>query len=403
MIDKFKIYFNIIMLFILFTGCSDNDMEHDETDSDKAVVFGATLRELRGSRESDGDLIKDRSFNLLFKGESGYEEGRVDFNSSGIGYSLRLDSDGNGFTDLVWGYVSPEETGGYSFYVDNFKFPFNGSTIVKLPENPDENPYNIKVFEKDFQSNDLVWGSLENADRANIEIIDLYHVMSRFQLHLYVNNEAVGSVFTPVSAGITNIFRCPVSFDRITGTFGLKTDIEGKIQPDEEEFMLVEPNGWTTKWDEKGNQYYASPEYILTPQEFASDNRPRLNITLNDGEKDRVFTGLFPPVMTVYDENNENGTLWTMSFKRGTRLILTVSVSNDMATLQFLPVYLIDWYEKLKNKTFTGTQASVGENEDFEKLFEAYESSTESEFYKWGYKENDDTWVFNIFNNIEIE
>ena len=399
-----KIYL-LVSLPLVLCGCDTSEKLTDDYTDKEQVIFESSLKEILNSRANSDEYVVNQSFNLMFKGNAGYEIGKVDFNNSGIGFSLRYDNDGK-LMDLIWGDVNPNENNGntYSFYLDNLTPGFDGITNVKLPENPEDNPYSIGIYKNDDDTNynddyntkDLIWGALENTERNTIEEVDLYHVMSRFCLRLCIDNSAVGKDKFPLSATISNLFQTPIEFDRLTGNLQLEEN------PIEEPYSIVDnqTKNWTIEKDESNPNitYYTSPDFVIPPQEFVSTARPRLSVKLLDNT---TYSGLFPIAMNLIGADGSL-TPWTMSFLRGYRIMLNVKISNNMADLQFLPVTMLDWWE-VDEKTVTGYQASVANEEDFKNLIKAYNDERISEFYKWGFKRSDGTWVFNIFTNFSIK
>lgn len=400
-------YYKILSLIfaILLAGCRSEEIgpsSESSYEDSNPVVFGAKIIEMGNTRAPGDKPVKNQKLNLMFLSSNGLELGYADFNYQGIAYSERFDNTGSPL-DLLWSYVSPDEYNGdtYSFYLDNipeeYNIPDQGNiSSITLP---DDNPYKISRYSDEESEKDLWWGSLQGVSRAKIQNVDLYHVMSRVTLRVYFDNSAVGESKYPVSATINNIFRYPVSFNRLTGNLGLPEF------PDENPFTLVEDEqGWTESEDETGMTYYTSPDFILPPQEIVSNARPRLTVIVKNSRSGefQTFSGLLPLAMYLEGENGLS-TLWTMAFLKGYSLVLTVKISNDAADLQFLPVSLLEWWP-VGEKTLTGIQASIGKEEDFEKLIETYNTaSDDSQFYKWGYKDsNDNTWYFNIFRNLEI-
>ena len=400
------IYNILVLLFLGLTASCESESEQPDIEGlAENVLMEATVKELHISR-STGDGICDKAFNLTFQSSSGYEVGKVDFNSAGRGYTIRYDSEGVPF-DLVWGDVVPDQPNGstYSFYVDNLPEEMGRSIVVDFPENRDENPYSIGIYDGDFGSRDLIWGSAEQVIRKNIEDIDLYHVMSRFSLHVDLNNSSVGHEISLVSAEITNIFTSPLSFNRLSGNFELRKYENGEPWPEEKFIMVEDEDKWLEVKDENEVAYYSTPDFILPPQEFVQNNRPRLYVKVRSGDgTEKVFSSVLPTTMTVKDEAGVQK-LWSMSFLRGTKLILSVRLNNEVGSLEFLPVSLIGWKEHKGDKTFTGYQASVSKTEDLDDLVNAYNNESIDKFYQWGYLADKDTnkWVFNVFNNLEID
>ena len=337
------------------------------------------------------------NYNFTFLNPGGnHEIGNAIFGSNGIGYTYR---DENGETkELEWGYVSPVNTNelSYSFYLDNLPDAFDKTTTVTLPDDPAENPYRIGLFDMVDGENDLLWGALENINRANTLSFTLNHVMSRFNLRIYFDNTHGDQIKKPETASLTNIFQNARSFDRLTGNFTLDEN------PDPEPFMLVEEeNVWgePQKDSDTGMIYYTSPDFIVPPQEFVSGNRPRLTVKLTN---DQVYTGLFPLAMDLVDDKN-NLTPWLMSFLKGYKLTLNVIISNEPGNLQFMPASLVGWFKK-GEYNISGLQASLTNEDDFKK-FEAECKKGETDLlHLWGYHDSTaDKWIINIYQSFTIK
>ena len=391
----------IFLLPFVLWSCVSDSYEPESSEDDEPVILGAHIKEMGITRAGD-KLIKDKTLNLTFNSSNGYENGKAFFNYQGIGYTVRYDMSGFPL-DLVWSYVATDVVNGdtYSFYLDNLSEEYTTSdpaslTTILLPE---DNVYSISKFVEEEENsvsnppaNDLWWGSLDRVTRTKIENITLYHVMSRFCLRLSIDNSAVGDEKLPASASLTNLFRTPVSFDRLTGNLGLEDN------PDPEPFVLVEnETEWTMEEGENGIIYYTSPEFVIPPQEFMSNARPRLTVKLTNGQ---TFSGLLPLVMYLVGENGVLS-LWNMSFLKGYKLTLNVRLSNEAASLQFMPSTVLEWWNVGK-KNLTGSQASLTNEEDFLDLIKTYNSGDDSQFYKWGYQNSEGVWIFNIFRNFSI-
>lgn len=391
--------FYYILLFITLgiTGCSDETTEGNLYSTEK-IRIGANVMEVGNSRayQEEGRVVNG-NYNFTFlNSEGNLEIGKAIFGSNGIGYTYR-DDDGEA-KELEWGYVSAENTSSltYSFFLDNLPDKFEKTTTVEFPEDPEENPYQIGVFDMENGENDLLWGSLENVSRANTLLFTLNHVMSRFCLNIYFDKSLGDQVKKPKSATITNIFQKPLSFDRLTGNFTLDEE------PDPEPFFLVEEEdlwGAPTTDSENGMVYYASPDFIVPPQEFVSGNRPRLTVELTNGQ---VYTGLFPLAMDLIGDNNSL-TPWLMSFLKGYKLTLNVIISNEPGNLQFMPASLVGWYKK-GEYNISGLQASIANEDDFKKLEAECGKQVTDLFYLWGYHDsNTDKWIINVFQTFTIK
>ena len=390
-------YYILLFITLAVAGCSDETTE-EKFYSNEKIRIGANVMEVGNSRAyQEEGRVMDGNYNFTFLNSNGnFEIGTAIFGSNGIGYTYR-DDDGK-IKELEWGYVNPDNSSSltYSFYLDNLPTNFEKNTLVEFPEDPEENPYGIGVFDKVNGENDLLWGSLVNINRANTLLFSLNHMMSRFCLRIYFDNTIGDQIKQPKSATLSNIFQKPLSFNRLTGNFTLDDE------PDSEPYLLVEEAdlwGEPQKDSENGLIYYSSPDFIVPPQEFVSGNRPRLTVTLTNGQ---VYTGLFPLAMDLIDDNNAL-TPWLMSFLKGYKLTLNVIISNEPGNLQFMPASLVGWYKK-GEYNISGLQASIAGEDDFKKLEAECENQSTDLFYLWGYHDsNTDKWIINVFQSFTIK
>lgn len=392
----------IIALLIILTGC-ENKLDSNEESMSKynPIFLGANLNGMAYSRayQEEGSVEEGTFTITYFNFDREYETGTVTF-VNGVGFGKKP-TDGS-HNDLGWDDVSSDVVNGdtYTFYMDNL---LDGGNSQSVEIDPLTTPFKAAVFDKEEGSNDLLWGKLTDVKRSNSPLIfDLYHVMARFSLRVYVDNSYIGSKIYPETSSISNVFQSPVSFDRITGTLGLQE------MPDENDFKLVDnPDIWKRVEKEiiedgvKSTEiYFESPDYVIPPQQFLQNQRPRLTVTVNDGNgKHTNFSGLLPLSMVITDENG-NISPWQMEFLRGYKLIMNVRVSNNPIYMQFMPITILPWYDK-GTYTIRGSQAAVQDEDGLKKLIDTYNAGTENEFYKWGYK-SDGKWIFNIFQNISI-
>lgn len=414
-------YINIIIGIVLagfLAGCKEDVSEPYTDKASDPVLFSAKVKDILVSRADNP--IKDHDLNIIFQNSAGYEFGIISFNSQGLGTSIRYD--GGKETDLIWEYLGFEYDKDdkdkkyplYSFYVDNIPESLNtGSTFVEFPENIEENPYRAdfyRSYENQNDNNDLIWGSIEKVVKAPSLTLSLSHVMSRVELWVYFDNNISSEARAPKSAVITNIFKAPKGFDRLTGEWTLPETL-----PENSEFVLANDDESSEfKWERKEEKviegdeiktitYYVSPDFVVPPQQFISNQRPRLTVTLaNDqGGNGQVFTGLFPLAMNLLDEDG-NPTPWVMSFIRGYKIILKVKIGNEPSTLEFMPSTVLEWESK-GTKNISGLQASIAREEDLQKLIEAYNNGDSRYFDHWGYyDENSRKWYFNIFLSLDV-
>lgn len=384
-------------------SCSSEETVPNHESSEDVVIFNANVIESSNSRVTIEDEIRERKLNLTFHNQSDYEIGFTDFDSKGWGTSKRF-TEGT-FTDLEWNYLLAEDAEErYSFCLDNLSEEFETKTTEITF--PDDNPYRASVLVpwnyeeanssqyEELSCNDLIWGKVLNKKASSLTV-NLNHVMASFRLRIYFDNTVGFDELIPEKVSISNIFQTTTSFNRLTGNFGLKD------APEEEDFTLVET--FDTKfWDIVEDPvtqilYYESPVFVVPPQDFIQNNRPRLNVTLTNGG---FYTGLFPRVMSIKNENGNWEDALT-SFMKSYTLVMTVKISNQPSSMQFMPVTMLEWNNK-GTYNFTGTQASIIDVDDLKNLISAYSKGDTSYFDHWGYYEKG-IWYFNIYRTLELD
>lgn len=405
-------YLYIISAFILAvaSACRSDIPDYDFPEMSETVRFGVNVAKVGNTRAiPEAGEIREGTLNVLFRNsDKNHELGSVVF-TNGIGAGRRIVDDAT--VELKWSDVASESDDAkkfiYSFYLDNLPASYGNNEIINFPEDDGEDDHPYRISSYDHESNDLLWGALENVNRANTLSVDLNHIMSRFCLRLFFDNTAGFDTQVPVSANLTNIFHKAVSLDRTTGNLELskRATPEGNGMPIPDPYFLVKT---TEEWgkpqedEETGMTYYSTPDFVIPPQEFVPNSRPRLTVVLSKGGQEETYTGLLPQAMDLVGDHGEL-IPWIMSFLKGYRIILNVTVSNQANSLIFMPATVLDWNDKGK-KTLTGNQASVAKEEEIEDLIRAYKSGSIGEFYKWGYEldTNPPKWIFNIFQNFEV-
>ena len=145
-----------------------------------------------------------------------------------------------------------------------------------------------------------------------------------------------------------------------------------------------------------------TPDFVLPPQSLLDDDeRPRLVITLKDGD---VYSGILPHAMEVVTGFDKNGTPVTypvaLAFLREHILTLRTVITEDPPALSFMPVTVIEWVDK-GDFSLEGHQAGVYTSEDFMELVNNYDNYNEEQLERFGLNTGE-RWEFNFWGSAVI-
>lgn len=265
-----------------------------------------------------------------------------------------------------------------------------------------QNPFKAGIFDDKEGTNDLLWGSKEVGYNTAQIHFDLHHCMSRVKVVVTANkeNSAEGALdLDGAKVEITSLALTPESYNRLNGTLDLG------VSPEYGSLVLVDEN---TKWaeiDKKPDEYLdirTTPDFVLPPQSLLDDDeRPRLVITLEDGD---VYSGILPHAMEVVTGFDKNGTPVTypvaLAFLREHILTLRTEITEDPPALSFMPVTVIEWVDK-GDFSLEGHQAGVYTSEDFMELVNNYYNYNEEQLERFGLNTGE-RWEFNFWGSAVI-
>lgn len=223
-------------------------------------------------------------------------------------------------------------------------------------------------------SNDIVWGAVDNVRYGEEKIhFDMTHRMSRVSVTVQGEQEALKG---NVTVKLTKTIAEAAVFNRVDGKVILPDN------PVYEDIVLVD-NAPLTPVENSVNTY-TTPNLILPPQSLRSgDDRPRLEITVGEGESQKTYTGVLPSGM-IYEAA---GYAATLEFCQGVHLELRVSRLSETLEdpeILFLPAVVRNWEDK-GEYIVNSQQQGIYSPEDLEAAIEAYNTKDLEEMKKYGY------------------
>lgn len=340
------------------------------------------------------------------KSNSEYTVENVEFDES------VMDSRGYVPSGLQWSMIKNN-----NFYMDNAAPDLNKGTKVENVIFGNDNPFVGGIVVPDptrdndyVAENDLLWGNATPPLNSKTIDFSLHHVMSKVKVQVTVDRtNAIGKEFDFENAEMTisNVVTEPYSFNRLNGTVLLSED------PQYETIYLVDMKeggsqlDWLSISEDPENpniKTYISYDYILPPQGLKDDaSRPKLSIKVKTEEypDGKVFSGYLPHSMEV-STAGEDGAPLPLSFLREHYLTIRTVLSKDPPQLMFQPVWVYEWVDK-GEFTSDGYQAGVYDEEDFMALITYYNEGNQAQLRRFGKKDENGAWRFNIFGNLELE
>lgn len=401
---NFKLkYISISLLFVLgwiISGCSSDNLQNRDNPELSPLKIGAEIKPEKTTRgyQASGPIIAGDYYLTYRNSDNVADLAKVSF-YDGVGYVTKND------ISLDWNGVGENITDKNTaiFILDNV--PGEDQTedcIVQFEENT---PYQAGKFDTDGGTNDLLWGVKQVARETPVINFDLHHCMSRILLEVTVeeNSEILteGLNLENAIAKISCLQLKPEKYNRLSGDLILPEEIKS------EDLVLVNSeNSWFDNEeiteDEIKKTIYKSYDFVIPPQELhVGENRPRLSITLkkNNGEE-VTYSGFIPNIMV---REEEDGTIipMTLSLLRGNVMTLHVRLSPEPLEIIFLPVTVAEWVDK--GTFIIGAKQAELNDSNFSDFIEALNRGEESELTKYGYKNSDGSWVFNIFKDFELK
>lgn len=388
----------------LAVSCSQNGEPETDSLESYQVRIGAQITPLNQTRAyQEAGQVEEGMFYLTYLNSNGEDDlARVEF-FKGAGYVTKNDK------VLEWTDIGTNTTTSLSvFFLDNV--PANNQTTDCMVEfNEQYHPFDAGKFDDDEGSNDLLWGMNQVARETPVVNFDLFHCMSRVNLQVTLETGTDAPIksmdLENAKVKITKLQLRPEKYDRKTGNLILPDrEEEGSV---EDLWLLDDSNRWAfvSESSEDGveKKIFLSHDFVLPPQDLTSDeNRSRLSITIPglNGAEDVTYSGFIPRVMEKVQEDNSIVPM-TLSFLRGNVLTFHVRLSPEPLEIIFLPATVADWVDK--GTFIIGVKQAELDTTNFLNFVEAFNANNESELTKYGYKDTDGVWVFNIFKDLTFK
>lgn len=463
---------SIAVLLAFCAACSTDDValsdkEYGEAGTGRGITVAADIAQQLYSRAGeegeyiDEGPVKNGIYYMTYlrapqSNYDNYNVAEVDFHKNeeftpGIGMVTVTE---NGKTEgLKWDDVGGGATP--TFFLDNVKpeLATTGSTKTEIVFDLDkrgEIPYKAAIFDSIHGRNDLLWGSKVESRGTKTINFDLHHYMSRVKVHVTVDktNEAEeGDLdISKATVEISSINQYPLSFNRLDGS--LKLD---SLNEDESNYgdvystltLVDKGNGWiypnnsdgtvdgdtsdddTTGDSENGDaadkkkEVYITQDFVLPPQGLlTNERRPRLTIKLENG---RVYSGILPHAMEIYDENQKEVSFpATLYFLKEHILTIRTIITEEPPELKFMPVWVVEWVDK-GEFSLEAHQAGIYTAQEFYSLIGYYngaglddktDESNEYQLSRYGQfnmgsnvdgQESKPQWNFDFFRSVTLD
>lgn len=419
-VDRFYkkgLYFLGVVAAMAFASCSSEEIEPDQSRDGGQIRVVADLSQTLFSR-ADGDeavspWITEGLYYLSYPKpdpNNEYNVATVDFDEFGNGIGVITVPPAS---ELRWLSVGGGSTP--TFYLDNVDPALNTETTdsVNIVFGA-ENPYVAGVFDGDFGSNDLLWGSKMESRNTGTINFDLHHNMSRVRVIIEVDNtDAMNETRIDLSNAtvkLTSINQTPISFNRLDGTLELNTDEESKAE-NYTPLTLISPDETDRTWKETSESddgnilTYTTKDFVLPPQSLLENtDRPKLEITLPNGD---VYSGILPNAMLVLSETT-GGLDYpvVLSFLKEYILTIHTVITQEPPSLSFMPVYVVQWVDK---GTFDmeAHQAGIYTADEFYKMTQYYSAGNAYQLDRYGELHEEDGeephWTFVFFHSVMLD
>lgn len=331
------------------------------------------------------------------RGNDGASEGAVEFGTYYFTYPQQLSdkeltytTSACVFTDYI-GRIYPTSSplewkalpslgNNYSFRLDNLSEEAtvkdgDGTIFTMLGVTLDgDRASKYRATLEGTNNNDIVWGAVDNVRYGAEKIhFDMTHRMSRVSVTVQGEQEALKG---NVTVKLTQTVAEAAVFNRVDGKVILPDN------PVYEDIVIVD-NAPLTLVENSVNTY-TTPNLILPPQSLRSGaDRPRLEITVGEGESLKTYTGVLPSGM-IYEAA---GYAATLEFCQGVHLELRVSrLSENLedTDILFLPAVVRNWDDK-GVYVVNSTRQGVYSQEDLENAIKAYNAKNLEEMKKYGF------------------
>lgn len=397
-------YISFLPLFLLVwlaTACSADGIITESEAYSPVFKVGAQIMPVNQTRAYQASgIVNEGTYYITYKNSNSEDDfATVEF-LNGTGTILK------GSKQLEWtdiGYNDSESIS--TFYLDNVSGENQTSDCTVSLD--DSTPFVAGIFDDEEGSNDLLWAQREISRNSPVVNFQLNHCMARINVEVTLDNSLEDEPFKELDlekdaiVKITSLVHTPIKYERLTGNLVLPEN------PEYKELVMVntsEDLNWKSieGTDDKETVIYNTLDFVLPPQELlTNEDRPRLSITVPVGGEMKTFSGLIPRVMEMLTPDGSIIPM-TLSLLRGHVITLHVRLSPDPLEIIFMPVTVQDWVNK---GTFLlgVNQAGLDSENDLENFILAVNSGEEKEISKFGYKNSDGIWVFNIFCDMTFQ
>lgn len=383
------------IIALLLGSCSD---EADELPlaAASAIEVSASLDNLVQSRATENTVtppkIENGTYSFTYPQSSGYVRSSCIFNAEGIGRIYPSQS----LSPLEWDDLP---SGPYDFILDNV---ISDATVTETITDKDDKKVvttlgveldgdNASAYTAAIEGtnmNDIVWGKATGVTKQTDPVnIDMSHRMSRLSVRVESDlNELKNG--GKVTVKLTQTVADAAMFNRVDGKISLPSS------PVYKEIVIVDnaPLTVVQNTDNLNMPTYTTPNLILPPQSLRTgNNRPRLEITIGEGENQKTYTGVLPAGMIYAD----GGYAATLEFRQGVHLELRVKKLSDKLSepvILFLPALVRLWDDK-GEYTVRTEECGVYTPEHLEAAIKAYNDKKIDDMRKYGwvqFKNKDD-------------
>lgn len=390
------------------TSCMTDSPESPGEAPDGIRIKASMAEELATRGVITSGDVKSGTYYIMYtrKSDSQYDIEPVLFDKT------VMDSQGYVPSGLQWNLIKNN-----IFYMDNVPPAINKGSEVENVVFGSDNPFVAGIvvpdeeIEEDYvASNDLLWGTETPQTNAKAIAFNLHHAMSKLKVQVTVDNtNAIGDQYDLSNAEVTlsNIITKPVSYNRKNGNISLSD------KPEYETITLVDmaEGGEGLDWvdtrvdsdDPENKVVYTTYDCIVPPQSLdAFEHRPKLTIKVKTKTfpEGKVYSGYLPHSMELVTAGPQAAPM-TLSFLREHYLTIRAVISNEPPELILQPVWVYQWVDK-GEYTVDGYQAGVYNEDDFRELIGYYNEGNESQLRRFGKKNENGSWTFNLFGNFEL-
>lgn len=356
------------------------------------------------SYQAEGPVTNGKYYLTYPTPNGGFSVATVDFDQQGNqtpGLGLVTTSSG---TELKWNEIGGSPV---DLYLDNVAPPTTQDLDTIVTFTAERNPFVAAPFDSINGSNDLLWGTKQVYRDTKSVYFDLHHNMARARVQVQVvhlPNSIEDIDLKDAVVRLTNIYTTPIYYNRRSGTIKVNEEITRPVN------IVDEYSKWNDFYVIKGEDdsyttTYLSYDIVLPPQTLAdNETRPRLEIELPDGT---VYSGILPHAMFIGDGNGNGALNYPVNLEFLKEHILTIRtvVTEEPPTLEFLPVWVVDWVDK-GEFTLEAHQSGIYTANEFYRLIKYYQENNEYQLERYGSVKDVDGskyWQFDFWSSVLLE